>query len=148
MATFRIERGSPLSAACAWRRLAHWEGHAAHVPLTAITVTTAPPARVGTTLVARTGLGGLGFDDVMRVVRWEPPGDATPATGRCRLEKCGRVVTGWAEIEVRPRPGGGCRVVWSGDVGVRHLPERLGPVTSRCARLLYGRILDGLLADR
>ncbi|PNE40312.1 SRPBCC family protein [Streptomyces noursei] len=146
MAVFRIERTVPLSPDAAWRRLTHWAAHSAHVPLTTITVTTTPPTRVGTTFVARTGLGPLGFDDVMRVVRWEPPGAGTAGAtaGRCRIEKRGRVVAGWAEFEVEVRAGG-CRVVWRGEVRPRGLPRPLGPLAARSARWLYGRILDGLL---
>nr|WP_202487695.1 SRPBCC family protein [Streptomyces sp. SID8354] len=123
-----------------------WAAHSARVPLTTITVTTPPPTREGTTFVARTGLGPLTFDDVMRVVRWEPPG-ASPgetAAGRCRIEKRGRVVAGWSEIEVARRAGG-CLVVWRGEVCPRGVPGVFRPVVTRSARWLYGRILDGLL---
>ncbi|MEU7640345.1 SRPBCC family protein [Streptomyces sp. NPDC039016] len=145
MAVFRIERTTLLSPDVVWRRLTDWETHAAHVPLTTLTVTTPPPTRVGTTFVARTALGPLAFDDVMRVVRWEPPESAGPvAAGRCRLVKCGRAVAGWAEIEVGPG-GGGCHVVWRGEVRPHGVPGALRPVVARSARWLYGRILDGLL---
>ncbi|MFI1198435.1 SRPBCC family protein [Streptomyces sp. BHT-5-2] len=146
MAGFRIERVAPCSPDAAWQRLVCWEAHSARVPLTAITVTTPPPTHEGTTFVARTGLGPLAFDDEMRVVRWEPPGasgDGT-AVGRCRIEKRGRVVGGWSEIEVAPRAGG-CRVVWSGEVRPRGVPGTLRPVVAWSARWLYGRIVDGLL---
>ncbi|MFJ5677984.1 SRPBCC family protein [Streptomyces sp. NPDC093097] len=147
MALFRIDRTTPLSPEAAWRRLTRWEAHAALVPLTAITVTTPPPSGVGTTFVARTGLGRLAFDDVMRVVSWVPPGSAAGTVGRCRLEKRGRIVTGWATIEVSPWDEG-CRVVWSGELRLRGLPSALRPVLARSARWLYGRIADGLLVDR
>ncbi|MCK7622261.1 SRPBCC family protein [Streptomyces sp. RS10V-4] len=138
MTEFRIERTAPCSPEAAWQRLTQWEAHAAHVPLTTIAVTTPPPPGPGTTFVARTGLGPLAFDDVMRVVRWEPP-------TRCRLEKRGRAVRGWAEIEVGPRAAGGCRIVWRGEVHPRGLPRPLHPLTTRPAGLLYARILRGLL---
>ncbi|MCE4941779.1 SRPBCC family protein [Streptomyces sp. VTCC 41912] len=146
MARFVIARTTSLSPDAAWRRLTDWAAHAAYVPLTTITVTTPPPTREGTTFVARTGLGRLAFDDVMRVVRWEPP-DATGASavGRCRLVKQGRVVTGWAEVELGARDGG-CRVVWRGEVHPRGVPGAFRPVVAGSARWLYGRILDGLLA--
>ncbi|MGG2461346.1 SRPBCC family protein [Streptomyces sp. RGM 3693] len=145
MAVFRVERTTPLSPDVAWQRLTDWEAHAAHVPFTTLTVTTPPPTREGTTFVARTGLGPLGFDDVMHVVRWEPPDAAgAVAAGRCRLAKRGRVVAGWAEIEVGPGAGG-CRVVWRGEVRPRGIPGVFRPVVARSARWLYGRVVDGLL---
>ncbi|MBY8882985.1 SRPBCC family protein [Actinacidiphila acidipaludis] len=98
MALFEIERVTPLPPAEAWRRLTTWERHSATVPLTRITVRTPPPSGTGTLFVARTGVGPIGFDDPMEVVEWEPD-------RYCRLRKTGRVVTGWAEIEVRPLGG-------------------------------------------
>lgn len=143
VALFRIERRSRLSAEEAWRRLTDWERHGCHAPLTRVTVATAPPTRVGTVFVARTGIGSVGFDDPMEVVRWDPPVPGLP--GRCRLEKRGSAVTGWAEIEVRPAPRGS-RVVWREDLKVRRLPPVFDTPTIWCGRLLFGRTVDGLLA--
>lgn len=142
MALFRIERRTSLSVAEAWRRLTVWEDHAAQVPLTRITVTTPPPTAVGTVLVARTSLVRLGFDDPMEVVAWDPPEGG--GAGRCRLEKRGAVVLGWAEIEVRPGPGGAV-VVWTEDLRVRGLPRALDAVIVRSGRVVFGRALKGLL---
>ncbi|KUL46109.1 Immediate-early protein 2 [Streptomyces sp. NRRL F-4489] len=149
MTEFRIVRTARCSPEAAWQRLTRWEAHAAHVPLTTITVTTPPPTGPGTTFVARTALGPLAFDDVMRVVRWEPParsGSGAAASGRCRLEKRGRAVRGWSEIEVGPHAAGGCRIVWRGEIHPRGLPAALQPLTARPAGLLYARILRGLVA--
>ncbi|MCM2430345.1 SRPBCC family protein [Streptomyces sp. RKAG337] len=144
MALIRIERSSPLPVEEVWRRLTHWERHAAHVPLTSITVTTPPPTRLGTVFVARTGLGPVGFDDPMEVVRWEPP--APGGTGRCRLEKRGTVVVGWAEIDVGARDTGS-RIVWREDLRVRRLPRLFDGLTVRSGRLMFGRAITGLLAE-
>lgn len=144
MALIRIERSSPLPVEEVWRRLTHWERHAAHVPLTRITVTTPPPTRLGTVFVARTGLGPVGFDDPMEVVRWEPP--APGGSGRCRLEKRGTVVVGWAEIEVAARDTGS-RIVWREDLRVRRLPRLFDGLTVRSGRLMFGRAVTGLLAE-
>ncbi|NEC81673.1 SRPBCC family protein, partial [Streptomyces sp. SID7958] len=103
------------------------------VPLTRITVTTPPPTGEGTVFVARTGLGPLSFRDPMEVTVWEPPGDGTP--GRCRLEKRGRVVTGWAEIEVRPGPGGRARVEWREDLRIALVPAVFDGALARAGRL-------------
>lgn len=143
MALFRITRPSDLPAAEAWRRLTRWERHADLVPLTRIEVETPPPTGVGTRFTARTGAGPLRFDDPMEVVRWQPPDGG--AAGLCRLEKRGRVVTGWAEIAVRPR-GSGCEVEWREEIRVRLVPSAADPVTALSGRLVFGRALHGLLS--
>ncbi|MYX35286.1 MULTISPECIES: SRPBCC family protein [unclassified Streptomyces] len=135
---FRIERHSPLPAAETWRRVTDWERHAALVPLTTTVVTGER------SFTARTGLGRASVDDPMEIVRWEPPDGGRP--GRCRLEKRGRTVLGWAEIEVWPSEGGGSRVVWREDLRVRPLPAAFDRPTAWAGRLLFGRALDGLLA--
>ncbi|MFF3563324.1 SRPBCC family protein [Streptomyces sp. NPDC002574] len=138
--TFHVERESPLSPAEAWRRVTDWERHAAHVPLTTV-------VRDGDTgFTARTGIGPLSFADPMEIVRWEPP-DAGGGPGRCRLEKRGAVVLGWAEIEVWPSdPGPGSRIVWREDLRVRGLPKAFGRPTAWAGRRVFGRALDALLA--
>ncbi|MGW7007105.1 SRPBCC family protein [Streptomyces sp. NPDC054933] len=128
----------------AWRRLTRWERHAAHVPLTKIVVTTSPPTHVGTRFVAHTGIGVIGFDDPMEVVRWEPPTDTD--SGHCHLLKRGSVVTGWAAIEVRSR-GPGSWILWREDLRVRWLPSLFDKPTRWAGRLLFGRALDALLTE-
>ncbi|MTE22263.1 SRPBCC family protein [Streptomyces sp. TRM43335] len=142
MPLVRIERRTRMSAEEAWRRLTDWERHARHVPFTRITVLTTPPTRVGTRFTARTGVGGAGFDDPMEVVRWEPPSAGRP--GRCRVEKRGRVVLGWAETEVSPEADGAL-VVWSEEVRLRGAPRPLDAPTAWVGRLLFGRVVSGLL---
>ncbi|WP_344494305.1 SRPBCC family protein [Streptomyces enissocaesilis] len=142
MALFRIEHRTPLPADEAWRRLTVWEHHAAQVPLTRITVTTPPPTTEGTVLVARTGLGRLGFDDPMEVMAWDPP--VRGGAGHCRLEKRGGVVLGWAEIDVRPA-GGGAVVVWTEELRLRGFPRALDAVVVRAGRVVFGRAVKGLL---
>lgn len=145
VALFRITRRTPLPAGEAWRRVTDWERHADHVPLTRITVAPPPPAptRPGTVFTARTGVGRAAFADPMEVVVWEPPGPGRP--GRCRMEKRGRVVTGWAGIEVRAH-GTGSEVVWSEDLSVTGLPRLLDRPTALAGRLLFGRVIARLLA--
>ncbi|MGW1885974.1 SRPBCC family protein [Streptomyces sp. NPDC001970] len=143
MTVFRVVRMTPLSPGEAWRRLTDWPAHAGKVPLTGISVLTAGPTGVGSRFSARTGAGPVGFDDPMEVVRWEPPEAGRP--GHCRLEKRGRTVLGWAEIEVRAAPGG-TRVTWTEELGVRGLPRVAGPLLARAARQVFGRAVDGLLA--
>ncbi|GGX03824.1 SRPBCC family protein [Streptomyces chartreusis] len=143
MANFSLERTVPLPLPEAWRRLTEWPRHAEVVPLTRIRVTTPAPTHEGTHFVARSGLGPLSFDDPMEVTVWQPPSDDTP--GRCRLEKRGRVMRGWAEIEVRPGPGGRARVVWREELRVRFVPGALDAVVERTARFVFGRAVNRLL---
>ncbi|MEV7086052.1 SRPBCC family protein [Streptomyces sp. NPDC093085] len=149
MSAFRIDRTTPLGAGEAWRRLTDWPAHAAQVPLTRITVLTPGPSRVGTVFVARTGLGRVAFDDPMEVVRWQPPAPGRP--GLCRLEKRGRVVTGWAEIRVREAaegepPGGATRVRWEEELRFRPLPGLLAPLTAHAGERVFGRAVERLLS--
>ncbi|MFJ1550413.1 SRPBCC family protein [Streptomyces sp. NPDC088246] len=142
MAVFRIERFTPLPAAESWRRVTDWERHAAHVPLTTITVPTGLPTRIGTVFVARTGVGPLGFDDPMEVVRWTPP--AAGRAGLCRLEKRGSLVLGRASIDVYPTDSGS-HVVWVEELTVRLLPRWADPLLAGAGRRVFGRVLDGIL---
>ncbi|MGW3626221.1 SRPBCC family protein [Streptomyces sp. NPDC000880] len=142
MTAFRIARAVTLPADEAWLRVTDWRAHTAQVPLTTVSSVTPSPTRVGTVFVARSGLGDFGFDDPMEVVHWQPPDDGAP--GLCRLEKRGRVIRGWAEIEVLPQ-GPGAVVVWVEELRIRLVPRLFDPLVVRVARLVFGRALDGLL---
>ncbi|MER7339349.1 SRPBCC family protein [Streptomyces sp. NPDC000075] len=143
MPTFSFERTPPLAPSEAWRRLTDWPRHADAVPLTGIELLTAPPTREGTRFVARSGVGRVAVDDVMEVTVWRPPVGDEP--GLCRVEKRGRVVLGWAEIEVRPGPGGRSRVVWREELRIRFLPRLFDGVLKGTARLMFGRAATQLL---
>ncbi|MEV0975529.1 SRPBCC family protein [Streptomyces sp. NPDC049915] len=144
MVHFRLERTVPLPQPEVWRRLTNWPRHGAAVPLTRVVVVPAGPTRQGTVVVARTGLGPLGFADPMEVTAWQPPTDDGP--GLCRLEKRGRVVLGWAELETHPGPGGRTRVVWREELRVRFLPAPADPLLRAASRTVFGRALNHLLA--
>jgi hypothetical protein len=138
-----LERTVPLPLDEAWRRITLWPRHGEVVPLTAVRVDPPGPTRVGTVVVARSGAGALAFDDPMEVTVWQPPENGAP--GMCRLEKRGRVVLGWAELEVRPGPGGRTRVVWREEIRLRLLPSLFDGVLRRSARYVFGRALNRLL---
>lgn len=144
MALFRIDRESSLPADEVWRRLTAWERHADVVPLTRVSVRTPPPSGEGTVFVARSGIGPVGFDDVMEVVTWRP---AAGGGGLCRLEKRGSFVTGWAEIEVSPRAEAGSLITWREDLRVRWLPRVFDGVLVRAAQWMFGRAVDGLVSS-
>ncbi|MCX4742304.1 SRPBCC family protein [Streptomyces antibioticus] len=143
MVTFQLERTVPLPLEEAWRRLTEWHRHGDVVPLTRVTVVTPPPTREGTVFVARTGVGPLAVDDRMEVTVWCPPVGDEP--GLCRLEKRGRIVRGWAEIEVRPGPGGRARVIWREELRVRPLPSAADPLLGSASRRMYGHAVNRLL---
>jgi carbon monoxide dehydrogenase subunit G len=131
VALIEIVREVRLDPAEAWERLTDWEQHGRFVPLTRI-------RRTDAGFVARTGLGPVGFDDPMEVVRWDAPRS-------CRLEKRGRVVSGWAEFVVEPHDGGS-RVTWREDIHVVGTPRFADPLTRAASTRLFSRVIDGLLA--
>lgn len=143
MVTFLVERTVPLPLDETWHRLTEWSRHSAVFPQTRVTVATPPPPRQGTVLVARTGFGPLAVNDLMEVTVWHPSGVDTAEL--CRLEKRGRVVTGWVEIEVRPGPGGRSRVTWREELTVRPLPRALDDTVGSAARWAFGRGVNRLL---
>ncbi len=130
MGAFEVVREVPLPADEAFARLTDWERHGEVVPFTRIRPT-------DTGFVARTSLGPVGFDDPMEVVRWDPP-------HFCRIEKRGRVVTGWAELSVTPVPGGS-RVVWREVAHTVGVPRFAARVEEAAGRRLFGRVVDHLL---
>ncbi|MGW8764073.1 SRPBCC family protein [Streptomyces sp. NPDC055815] len=146
MTLFRIERTVPLPPEEVWRRLTDWPAHGRQVPLTRTIVLTPGPNATGTRFTARTGLGRLAFDDPMEVVQWSPPTGDRP--GVCRLEKSGRVVRGWARVEVTGTPAGGTRVLWTEDLSVRGVPATLDALLAPAYRLVFTRALTGLLRAR
>ncbi|MGW2306260.1 SRPBCC family protein [Streptomyces sp. NPDC001809] len=145
MSLFRVERTVSPAPEEVWRRLTDWPAHGRQVPLTRTRVLTPGPNGTGTRFTARTGIGRLSFDDPMEVVRWEPPAAGRP--GVCRLEKSGRVVRGWALVEVAAAPHGGSRVLWTEELTVRGVPQVFDPVLGWAGRALFGRAVDGLLRD-
>lgn len=130
MALIQIVREVGLSPVHAWARVTNWQRHGEFVPLTRITVT-------DDGFDAFTGFGKVGFHDPMAVVRWEEP-------SLCRLEKRGRIVTGWAELTVEPVEGGS-RIVWREDIAVWGVPRLFDPLIRASSGALFSRVIDGLL---
>ncbi|MET0930237.1 MAG: SRPBCC family protein [Aeromicrobium sp.] len=131
MALIEIVREVRLTPVEAWARVTAWERHGDFVPLTTIALT--PNG-----FDAFTGIGRVGFHDPMDVVEWREP-------SFCRLEKRGRLVRGWAELEVE-EAGDGSRVTWREDIQVRGMPGFMDGVTRASSRALFSRVVDGLLA--
>ncbi|KAA1420657.1 SRPBCC family protein [Mumia zhuanghuii] len=103
--TGEVVIGAP--PAVVWDYVTDWERQREWIPATSVRV-------VGDEMIARTGIGPIGFDDVMHVVRSEPPhlcevahtGSVVSGTGvfTCTPADGGRTVFGWEE-RVRV-PGG------------------------------------------
>ncbi len=136
MTQFEIVRVVALDPSEAWARLTQWERHGDYVPLTTI-------RRTDTGFLARTGIGRVGFDDPMDIEEWTEP-------SYCKLVKTGRLVTGWAELEVEPHDSaeftGGSRVVWREDISVRGVPRFAAGLVRRSSEALFARVLDGVLS--
>jgi len=131
VALFEIVREVHLPPEEAWRRLTDWEQHGQHVPLTHI-------IRTDDGFIARTGIWRFTFDDRMEIVEWREP-------SFCRLEKRGRVVTGWAEVQVGALPTGS-RVTWREDLHVRGVPRLFDGLTRAVSTRMFSRVIDRLLA--
>ena len=130
MGAFEVVREVSLPPEEAFARLTAWERHGEAVPLTTI-------RRTDTGFVARTAVGPVGFDDPMGVVHWDPPRS-------CRIEKRGRVVTGWADLSVEPTAAGS-RVVWREEAHTTGVPRFAARLEEAAGRALFGRVLDHLL---
>lgn len=141
---FVVSHDSPLPVDDAWVRLTDWPRHGDHVPFTVVAITTAPPTGVGTVFVARTGVGRVGFDDVMEIVEWAPPADGLG--GHCRIEKRGRVMKGWAELTVDAH-GTGSRTTWREVAAPVHLPGFARGLNDASGKKIFGRVVRGLLDE-
>ncbi|WP_424214969.1 SRPBCC family protein [Streptomyces sp. BI20] len=137
MPDIRISRRTDRPPTEVWSLVTDWERHGASVPLTRTTVTPPGPSRVGTVFTARTGVGRLSFADPMEIVRWDPPREGAP--GVVRLVKRGRIVRGWARIEVRPG-----WVLWREEISLPGLGWA-DPLISFAGRRLFARALDRVL---
>lgn len=147
MTPFVVRRHAPVAPEVLWRAITDFASHGKRVPLTRMHVDEGAP-RVGWGFTGLTGVGPLSFADPMLLTRWEAPsGQGT--TGRFRLVKTGRVLGGWAEVEVVPDAQGGCTATWTESLWPR--PALLGalvaPLTNRVGAALFTRVLDGMIAD-
>lgn len=136
MAYVELERATSLSPAEAFARITDWESH--RVPFTRI-------RRTAEGFIARTGVGPFGFDDPMQITRFEPP-------HRVDLVKRGRIVRGWATIEIisSPHPSAhssaaGSIVRWREELSFPFLPVYLERIA---ARIMLNHLLSGLIGRR
>ena len=147
MAEFLIRAESPRPATACFARLVDWDALSAAIPLTRLRHEGRP--RVGQRFVARTGLGRLGFDDVMAVEVLNPPaGDAVGASpGVVEVVKTGRVIGGRVRWTVTPLESGAA-IEWRQNLTIAWLPRWLDPLVGWVGRLAYREGLRRLLAGR
>lgn len=136
---FTVSRRTLLAADGAWDAVTDLTEHTRHVPLTDVEV---PPGglAVGTEVVAWTRLGPLRAADRMLVTALEPG-------RRLRLVKTGRLLHGWADIEVHddPQAPGGARVDWVEEIWLPGLRRLTRPLGDRLGPRLFGPVVEGLL---
>ncbi|HET7724750.1 MAG TPA: hypothetical protein VFK68_08930 [Propionibacteriaceae bacterium] len=146
MADVVITIVTPLPASVAFSRLVDWERHTAAIPLT--TLSYEGDAHAGQTFVARTALGPVGFDDVMRVELLRPPAGDQPGDvpGLVEVSKHGRVLGGSVRWTVAPVTGGS-RIEWVQRLVVPWLPRVADPIVAAIGRRAYGTGLRRILGS-
>ncbi len=144
MPHFSVRIASALSPEQAWARVLDLRSHTAVIPLTTLTgdAMTAEGLAPGSRFVARTGLGPVGFDDVMVVDEIATPTGA--AGSRTLIHKEGRLVRGSIELRVSPTSTGSM-LAWDQQISIAGLPGVLDPVVARVAKAAYGQTLRALL---
>lgn len=122
-----------------WLRAVDWTAQREWIPLTRVDRVEGAPLAVGTRVVARTGIGPVGFDDPMTVTAV-----VVPATGPRSVEvlHTGRVVRGVGEMRVEAHDGG-TRFRWWERVAVPGGPvaPAVWLVAGPAVRLLFGHAL-------
>jgi len=141
---FTVDLSASIRPDEAFRRVLDLRAHNRVIPLT--TVRPALPAedlRPGSRFVARTGIGVLGFDDLMRVESITVGDPTEPASAV--IVKEGRVIRGTIRLRITPTPAG-CRLIWQQQVRLPWLPRFLQPLAAQALRRAYRRVLERLLA--
>lgn len=116
------------------------------MPFTRVFVARGSGRERGDVVVARTGVGSVGFDDPMEIAELRAPEPDGDASGFCRLVKRGRLVRGWAELSVVPVRGSSqTEVRWEEEIRVAGVPGFADPVVAVVGRVVFGRALDHLL---
>jgi hypothetical protein len=125
-----------------WRVLTDWVGQGSWMPMTTVEVT-GGDGGLGTSLVARTGVGALALTDPMTVDVWQPP-------HRCEVAHHGSLITGRGVFTVTERTGGGSMVTWEEQLagtGLMKLLESLSaPATKAMLRVALRRLRRAVLA--
>lgn len=143
-ASFTVEIRCSQPPAEAIGRILDLRQHSRVIPLTTVTPSVAAKSlAVGSRLVARTGLGRLGFDDVMLVEELSFGADGSAAGAR--ISKHGRAIRGAIHLSVAPTPDGSL-VRWHQEVRLPWLARALQPLAARVLKLGYRAVLGTLLS--
>ncbi len=134
---FTVRRATTLGPAAAWAAVTDLPEHTRHVPLTEVSVPDGGLA-LGAEVSAVTRLGPVAGADRMLVTALDPG-------RRLRLVKTGWFLRGWADIAVAPAPGG-AEVVWTEELWLPGLRRLTRPLGDRLGPLLFGPVVEGLLA--
>lgn len=134
---FTIRRASDLPREAAWDAVTDLRAHTAHVPLTDVEVPDGGLV-LGAEVNAVTRLGPVAGSDRMLVTALEPG-------RRLRLVKTGWFLRGWADITVDDDPAGS-RVTWTEEIWLPGLRRLTRPVGDRLGPLLFGKVVEGLVA--
>ncbi|MEU4303088.1 SRPBCC family protein [Kitasatospora aureofaciens] len=176
MARFVLTRLSPLPPADCWARLTAWPRHGDRVPFTRVSVVRGTGRQPGDVILARTALGPLRFDDPMELVELVAPmhcllakrGRVVRGGAELRIRAVGAGTVGagstvgagtvgagstvgagtvGAGSEVGAGTvGAGSEVVWAEELRITGLPRLFDPAVALAGRLVFGRVLDHLLA--
>lgn len=146
MSAFVVVRSVRASPPRLWQVLTDFAGYRRWLPLTSMRLDPGAPG-VGWSFAGLTGVGRFRFGDSMTLRVWRPPAGTDP--GVFEVVKTGRVLGGWARVEVAPGPGvGHSTVTWTEEIWVRPgwLGRRLAPVSDPVNRRLFARALDLMVA--
>ena len=125
MGAVEVRRIVPTALGAVWDALTDFGAYGRWIPLTSMR-TDPPPVRLGWGFAGFTGLGPV---------------------ARFAVRKTGRVLCGWAAVELTATDTGGTEVVWREEIVPR--PEPLGrlvaPVSERITARLFAEALDRML---
>ena len=144
----------PVPAPRVWEYLTDWPRQGEWIPWTRVGVLHEAGGGVGTRLRAWTGVGRIGFWDLMTVTSWHP----SDGGGSCEVLHTGHVVRGDGGFEVTQDGRTACTVVWWERVEVPGGPVAsavwpllrpvLEPALQRAVDLVLGRLTQRVLAER
>lgn len=143
MAKFTIRTKSDLSAEKAFTQLLDLDIHTKSIPLTVVHHDGAP--RVGQVFNARTSIGRLGFDDIMRIENLVTPTSNQP--GEVQIVKKGKIVGGTVRWTITPA-GSGSEILWEQDLTIAHIPKFFDPIVAFIGRMAYRQGLKKILKYR
>lgn len=143
--SFTVHFDTPLAPEDALRRILDLRQHDRIIPFTRLTPTiAADQLRPGTEFVARTAIGPVGFNDVMRVEKITLRRDDHSVASTV-ISKNGRVIRGTIRLTITATSTGS-HVRWDQEVQLPWLPRFAHAPAVRIIRVGYRRVLSQLLS--